>query len=726
MVAVSRWLLILIVLLAGIPAVAAKKPISVHDVYAHGIEDRAPNAIWRPDGAAFAYIENGRLWLYDVASHHAREWARIDDFARDGAELSHSGAAFTWQNRRVDRSGPQWFPNNRLLLPTNAGLFILMPGDSRPLEHVQEIKQDDAPELSPDGTRILFRKKGNLYAFDLATRKTIQLTSDATETTRNGELDWVYPEELDLGKAFWWSPDSRKIAYLQFDVKEELLYPHADLLSLRAIFEPQRYPQAGTPNARVKVGVVAADGGNTKWMDSGGDGEALIARVNWMPDSSSLAIQRLTRVQDRLDLLMATVADGSSKTVLTESDKTWVNVQDDLHFLRRAPEFLWSSERTGFRHLYLYSDTGKLLKQLTSGEWQVSRLVAVDERRRRAVFTASEATPLEDQLYSVPLDGSAPSRLSNGSGMHAIQAPEDGACYLDTFSNLTSPPETTLHDANGNQLAVVREPDRKVQHEFDILPTEIVATRTADGTLLYARLIRPAHFDASQKYPAIVFVYGGPHVQSVRNLWTGVTWEQALAHQGFVIWQLDNRGTFGRGHAFESPVYREFGKVELADQRAGVEKLLSMGFVDKNRIGVYGWSFGGYLTLYCLLHAPDVFKVGIAGAPVTDWHNYDTIYTERYMGVPSANARGYEKSSNVLAAGQLQGRLLIVCNFEDDNVLFQNTMQIMTALHNADKEFDFMLYPQKTHNVRGPVVEGMHQQMTDFFIRNLRPGTASK
>jgi dipeptidyl-peptidase 4 len=305
--------------------------------------------------------------------------------------------------------------------------------------------------------------------------------------------------------------------------------------------------------------------------------------------------------------------------------------------------------------------------------------------------------------------------------MHAIQADVRGDYYLDTFSNLTTPPETTLHSATGAQLAVVRPMDRREQETFEILPTEIVNARAADGTLLYARLIRPANFDVSRKYPAVVFVYGGPRAQSVRNMWSGVSWEQVLAHQGFVIWQLDNRGSFGRGHAFESPVYRELGKTELSDQRTGVEKLLSMGFVDKSRIGIYGWSYGGYMTLYSLLHAPDVFKVGVAGAPVTDWHNYDTIYTERYMGLPSENAEGYRKSSNVLAAGQLEGKLLIVCNFEDDNVLFQNTMQMMTALHNANKEFEFMLYPQKTHGVTGRLADGMHQQMTDFFIRNLRP-----
>jgi dipeptidyl-peptidase-4 len=719
----ANWALILAFSVLCLPALAQKKPVTVHDLSADRSKARPPEPVWRPDGAAFAYIDNGKLWLYDVKSRHADPWVATDDLEKRGEDAAHSPKTpFNWQNRRVDTAGPQWFPDGRrLLLPLHTSSFVLDLGDAKPRERISHIAQDNCPALSPDGKRILFRKDANLYVYDLAAHKTVQLTNDGSATTLNGQLDWVYPEELELGTAFWWSPDSRKIAYLQFDVANEFSYPHADLLSTRAVFEPQRYPQAGTPNASVKLGVVSAAGGPTRWMDLGGDEDVLTARVNWTPDSKRIAVERLTRVQDRLDLLSADAATGETKSILTETDKTWINVQDDLRFLPASHQFLWSSERTGFRHLYLYSENGELAKQLTSGDWQVSRVVAVNEKQRFVYFTSSEASPLEDQLYRVSFDGGVRERLSKGSGLHAIQSERRGDCYLDTFSNLTTPPETTLHDAAGTQLAVVRPRDRSTEEKFDILSTEIVATRAADGTLLYARLIRPAHFDASRKYPAIVFVYGGPHAQSVRNTWPGLSWEQVLAHKGFVIWQLDNRGSFGRGHAFENPVYREFGKTELRDQRTGVEKLLSMGFVDADRIGIYGWSFGGYLTLYSLLHAPDIFKAGVAGAPVTDWHNYDTIYTERYMGLPNQNKEGYRNSSNVRAAGKLAGKLLIVCNFEDDNVLFQNTMQMMTALHKANKEFEFMLYPQKTHGVTGNLTEGMQQQMTDFFVRNLRP-----
>lgn len=712
----------LALLLANGPLLATKKTITIHDVVSvHRPSIPSPN--WRPDGHAFAYEENGRVWLYDVSKRKATEWFNKDDLANTlkNNETEKANQPFNWQNRRVDTSGMQWFPDGKsLLVPVAGGVFIITAGASKPIKTISDICEDNVPTLAPDGRSILFRKSANLFVRDLASRRTVQLTSDGTSTLLNGQLDWVYPEELDLGTAFWWSPDSKRIAYMQFDVSKELIYPHADLLGLRAIYEPQRYPQAGTPNAEVKVGVVSAEGGPTTWMQVGDTANTLIARVDWRPDSKALGIQRMNRVQNCLDFLFADAASGSVRTVLTDRDEFWINTDDDLRFLRTKPQFVWSSERSGFRHLYLYSEGGKLLRQLTSGDWQVNKVVALNEHDGYVYYTSSEASPLQSQLYRVSLKGGVPERLSHSSGMHAIFSEEHGRNYLDTFSSLTSPPQSTLHDGSGAQLAIFRPADHTIEKEYRILPEQAVTVKLEDGTVLYAHLIKPYHFEPDGKYPAIVFIYGGPQAQVNHDEWGGLSWEQALADRGFVIWKLDNRGSTGRGHRFESPVYHEMGRVELADQRAGIEKLLSMGFVDKDRIGIYGWSYGGYMTLYSLLHAPDLFKAGIAGAPVTDWHNYDTIYTERYMGLPNENPEGYKKSSDVLAAGNLKGKLLIVCNLEDDNVLFQNTMQMMTALHRANKQFEFMLYPQKTHGVTGDLREGMLEQMTEFFERNLK------
>jgi dipeptidyl-peptidase-4 len=700
-------------------AAGIKKPITVHDLIGEQTP-AAPQPMWRPDGKAFAYRDKGKILLYDIGSLRATEWFDVDALEKNKDLRPSDDRVFSWQNRRVSTSGIQWFADcSAMLVPVKGGLYVMDAHKSKPRVTFTEIGEDNVPTLSPDGQSVLFRKNFNLYVMDLKTRLVRQLTSNGTSILMNGQLDWVYPEELELGTAFWWSPDSKYIAYMQFDVSHEFMYPHEDLLGERAVYEPQRFPQAGTPNALVRIGVIPAKGGSTTWLQVNDSADSLLARVAWLPDSAHLAIQRMNRVQNRLELLLANATDGGVRTLLTETDKYWVNVSNDLQLLRHKPEFVWSSERSGFRHLYLYSLNGELERQLTSGEWPVRRVLGVDEEARMVYFASGQDNPLEDQLYRVSLDEGPPQRVSSGSGNHSVEIDETGRHYLDTFSNLQTAPETTLHDAAGKQLSVFWH-EKPVEENFEVLPSEIVSVPQSDGTLLYARLVRPVQFKASEKCPAVVIVYGGPQAQAVRNQWTRMGWDQVLAHRGFVVWQLDNRGSAGRGHRFESPVYHEMGRTELEDQRAGVTKLLSMGFVDPQRIGIYGWSYGGYMTLYSLLHAPDVFRAGIAGAPVTDWHNYDTIYTERYMGLPEENKEGYKKSSDVLAAANLKGKLMIVCNFEDDNVLFQNTMQMMTALHRADKQFEFMLFPQKTHGVTGDMRESMWNGMTDFFERTLK------
>ncbi|HOK47493.1 MAG TPA: prolyl oligopeptidase family serine peptidase, partial [Bryobacteraceae bacterium] len=350
--------------------------------------------------------------------------------------------------------------------------------------------------------------------------------------------------------------------------------------------------------------------------------------------------------------------------------------------------------------LYRYSIEGKLLGRLTQGNWEVVQVAGVDEAAGQVYYVSSEAGPLEMQFYRVGLSGGTRTRLSKEAGTHVINMSPACQYYVDIFSNLTTPPRHTLHTKDGAEWAVLREPDRRQLEEYDILPSEIVEVKAADGTLLYARMIKPAGFDPAKKYPVIVNVYGGPGVQSVRNSWPGgVSLNQVFAHRGYVVWELDNRGTFGRGHKFEAAVSRNLGSLEVEDQKEGIRHLLSLGFADPKRIGIRGWSYGGYMTIRALLLAPDVFACGVAGAPVTDWHNYDTIYTERYMGLPSENPEGYRRSSNVLAAGKLKGRLLIAHNLEDDNVLFQNAVQMVDALQRAGKQFELMIYPNKSHGL---------------------------
>lgn len=535
----------------------------------------------------------------------------------------------------------------------------------------------------------------------------------------------MYPEELDLGTAYWWAPDSKKIAYLQFDVSPEPVYPQVDLLGLRARFEPQRYPQAGDPNADVRLGVVAVAGGRTEWMDLGQIQDTLLARLYWRPDSSGIAVERLNRVQNKLDLLIADAATGASHTLLRESDPFWINVNGDFHFLKGGQEFLWGSERDGFKHLYRCAIDGQRLAQLTHGDWEVTKVACVDEPAGQVYFVSSEASPLERQLYRVGLDGGERTRLTRAAGTHSISMAPTCEYYLDLFSSLTAPPRRTVHRKDGAEAGMFFEADRKQLEEYEMMAPEIVEVKAAGGTVLYGRLIKPPGFRADKKYPLVVEVYGGPGEQTVQNVWLGVvTLDQVLAQHGYVVWALDNRGSLGRGHKFETAVYHDLGNKEVEDQKEGIRHLDSLGFIDAARVGVHGWSYGGYMTLRLLLLAPDVFSCGVAGAPVTDWRNYDTIYTERYMGLPLENPEGYKRSSNVLAAANLQGKLLIAHNLEDDNVLFQNTMQMADALERAGKQFRMLIYPDQSHHLKAGQ-EHFEEALVEFFDANLKQRRAA-
>ena len=698
---------------------AEKKPITLETIAQNPARRESAAIVWAPDGKRFAYLRGRQVMLYDVPSKSEKELLSLESLQKAAVPVPER-ERFDWTNRRVSENSVQWSASgNELLLSVSGDLFFyhLDSGKWEQLTATAEPERDG--KLSPDNARVAFRRGHDLYTMEIASRKVTRLTEDGSTTLLNGDLDWVYPEELDLGTAYWWSPDSKHIAYLQFDTSHEFIYPQVALSGLRAIAEPERYPQAGTPNADVRVGVIAAAGGSTRWMDLGETRGVLIARVYWTPDSSKLAIERFNRIQNQLDLMLAEASNGGAKTVLHESDPYWINCNDLFHFLRDG-QFIWGSERDGFRHLYLYGLDGKLRKRLTEGSWEVTALAGVNEPRQTVYFVSSEGSPLERQFYSIKLNGKDRTRISQGAGTHTISMGPTAEYYMDTFSSLTEPSRRTLHTNNGGLWDVYREADHRLKDEYELLPTEMVTFKTSDGTLLYARLIKPAKFRASEKYPAIVMVYGGPGVQSIHNSWSGATWDQALAHRGFVIWQVDNRGSTGRGHAFESPIFRRMGKVELADQLEGIRYLIAQGFVDPSRIGIYGWSYGGYMTLYSLLNAPDVFRAGIAGAPVTSWRNYDTIYTERYLGLPSENAEGYKASSAVEYADKLKGKLLMIHNIEDDNVLFQNTLQMAEAFERSGKIFDMVVYPQKSHGVTGALRRQLLEKTTEFFEANLK------
>jgi dipeptidyl-peptidase-4 len=674
---------------------------------------------WSPDGQRFAWVEKNTIRLRDLAGAEREVVSRLK--LEESASSVAAARAFDWTNRRARPKTLQWTPDGKALLVLAGGdLFLVnvQSGKWNQLTKTPASEQD--PKVSPDGSRVAFRRAHDLYTMAITGGSERRITRDGSETRLNGELDWVYPEELDLGTAYWWAPDSNRIAYLQFDVSRIMIYPHADLLQLPAATEPQRYPQAGSANASVRLGVADASGGETRWLITGAHPEDLTARAAWMPDSRSLLIQILNRVQNQLTLAQVDAGGGRPRTVLTEKDPYWINLHDGLSVIDGGKRLVWMNERTGYRHIYVAPIGGGEMKPLTRGDWEVSEIHCVDEKAGRIYFSSTAVSPIERHLFRVPITGGPPEQLSISPGTHTISMAPGCGAWIDTYSSLAQPPRKMLHSAaNPARAAEFRAASRALEG-YALAPHEIVRFPANDRDTFFGRITRPPDFQPGRKYPAVVLIYGGPHGQTVRDAWRGADLDQLLAARGFVIWQMDNRGSGGRGHAWEARLYRRFGRQELADQLEGVKYLTSLGYVDPAHIGIHGWSYGGYMTLYALSHAPGVFRAGASGAPVTDFRLYDTIYTERYLGLPSVNEEAYRLSSPLHDVEKIQDRLLLIHNFEDDNVLFQNMLKITDALQRAGKPFEMQIYPQKAHSVTGAARRHMLGAIVDFFERSLK------
>ena len=721
---------ILLGLALALPLFAAdRKPVTVDDLVAdrrasgsHGV-----NPIWAPDDKRFAFMDGHKLMVFDIATKTRRELLPLSELEKAAAKVP-SSEVFDWTNRRVSEEAVQWFNSgDRLLVSHEGDIFVVHldasePGKAKFDQLTNTPEQEYDPKLSPDNRYVSFRRAHDLYVLEIESKKVTRLTNSGSDTLLNAELDWVYPEELDLGTAHWWSPDSRHIAYLQLDTHLEPIFPQVSLLNSRGLLEPERYPKAGDPNAETRLGVVDVNGGETKWMNLGEPRDSLIARVTWLPDSSAVTAMRLNRIQNNLDLMRADISNGDADVLLHESDPYWINVQDEPHFLKNGKGFIWESERGegGFRHFYFYGMDGKVKHQITKGDWVVQRLMAVDEFSGRIFYMSNEGSPVESHLYEVDLNGRHAARLTAATGVHGVSVSPHGTYFTDSYSNVTTPSSQTLRNRDGSEIMVWSAVDKSAAEKYALSTPELVQVPSSNGDVMYGRLMKPVPFDPGKKYPVIVMVYGGPGVQIIHNQWSGVGQDQLFASAGYVVWSLDNHGSMGRGHKWESVVFRDLGHHELEDQKTGVEYLKKLSYVDPARIGITGWSYGGYMTLYSLVNAPGLFKAGLSGAPVSDWRNYDSIYTERYMGLPQINADGYQHSSPKTHAVDLQAKLLIVHNIEDDNVHFQNTMQMAEALEKSDKQFRMVVYPQKSHGVGGMYSKSLYTTMLDFFDQNLK------
>jgi dipeptidyl-peptidase-4 len=606
-------------------------------------------------------------------------------------------------------------------------LFYYEFGNDRAVRLTSNPEEEVGAAFSPDGRMISFVRGGNLYVEDLSMqRRERALTRDGSDKILNGRLDWVYQEEVygrgNFG-AYWWSPDSTKIAFLRLDEHPVPEFPVVDHIPLEQKLELTPYPKAGDPNPIVKLGIVNAAGGEVNWADTYKypAEDLLIVRVGWFPDGKKVWFEAQNREQTFLDLNTANPDDGKSANLFREKTNAWVEAIDDgLHWLNDG-SFLWLSDRSGWRHIYHYGADGKLIKQVTNGDWDVRSLDDVDDGRGTIYFSGTEHSFIANSEYAIKLDGAGMIRTTMTEGNHRASFNSDSSHFIDSWSDVNTPTQVRLYDSNGKLVRVIDENKVDALTQYKLGKVEFMNVKTRDGVTMEAMMIKPPDFDPSKKYPVMSYTYSGPQAPQVRNSWGGVTfmWHQLLAQKGYIIWMCDNRTASNKGVNSAWPLYKNFGELELRDLEDGFTWLKSQPYVDASRIGLWGWSYGGYMTSYALTHS-QTFKIGIAGGTVSDWRNYDSIYTERYMGTPQNNPDGYWKSSPVHFAKDLHGKLLLIHGAIDDNVHMANTIQFLYELQKAQKQVQLMVYPKSRHGVTDPVlVKQMRQMMTDFIVGNL-------
>ncbi len=710
----------------------SKKELTIEDIFKPGgILGRGPEDLkWSPDGSKVSFVQrddsgdHGALYYVDVTTGKpavlvaseklnslAPPTSSIKDERKKEAAQRYSIAAYHWS------------PDSKKLLFDSGGQLWLYTLDTGTA--VQITTSSDAavdPKFSPDGSRISYVRKHNLYVQPVDGGKDRVLTKDGEDNLLNGEVDWVYEEELYTRSNYFWSPDGRQIAFLQMNEKEVPTYPITNWMPTHPTVDQQKYPQPGDPNPKVRLGVVSSDGGKIKWIDAGtgknndlplsDNPNGLVPRFGWVRDGLLWAMA-LSRLQNQMDLYFVDTNNGKWTLMMSETTDAWIDMHPEVDFqtLSSGDRYLWTSWRDGHNHIYLYqfdkdkplSGPAKMVAQLTHGDWEVKSIDGVDEKQGVVYFSANEGDWRQTNLYAVGLDGQNFHRVSKENGSHAAEVdPKNSKYYVDRYSALTKPPTVSLCTVDGMCNAFWNA--RSVE-AYDLLTPKFVDFKAADGTTTLQGVIllpESGPMMANGKAPLIVNPYGGPGAQTVRDAWMGGDlFDQVLARQGFAVLHVDNRGMAGRGKAFAMVIKHNFGENEFNDQMAALKQALQQfPQLDASRLGFWGWSYGGYFTLYTLEHT-DMFKAGVAVAPVTDWRNYDSIYTERYMDLPLDNEEGYRKSSPVNFAANLHGNLLEVHGTSDDNVHMQNTIQMINAFINSGKQFELMMYPGKTHGIAG-------------------------
>ena len=719
----------LILVLFSFTVVAQDKLLTLDDIYdpAKRINFNG-NALtgltWLADGKH--YLEQrGRQWMKIEAATGKTE--AYFDVARMEAAFAKLDGITTDDARSIVIGAPQIrSQHNVALINFKNDLYYYPFGSDAAVRLTKTSAAEENADLSPDGKKVAFVRNFNLFVVDITSQQEEALTTDGNAKLYNGKLDWVYQEEVygrgDF-KSYWWSPDSTMIAYLQLDEAPVKEFTVVDHIPNQQDVEVYNYPKSGQPNPNVKLGVVKATGGATRWIDNTkySNEQPIIARVGWKPDSSRIVYHICNREQTWLDVNLADPSNGKTQRLLREQSPAWIEADNtELPRWLQDGTFLFLSERTGWKHIYRYSNDGTLSKQVTSGKWEARTLHGVDEVNGLAYFSGTERSHIGGDVYRIKLDGSDLTRLTQAAGTHQANFDPTFSQFIDVWSDASTPPQVRLHNCDGSLVRVIEENKVEALKQFKLSSPEFLQVKTRDGFAMEAMMIKPPNFDPNKKYPVWSFTYSGPHAPSVRNAWgRDYLWHQMLAQKGYIIWVCDNRSASGKGIESTWTAYKQLGVGELRDLEDGVAYLKTLPYVDGARIGLNGWSYGGFMTSYALTHS-NVFKIGIAGGSVTDWHLYDTIYTERYMLTPQNNPEGYAKTSVLKAAKNLHGKLLLLHGTIDDNVHLQNTMQLVYELQKAGKQFELMVYPKARHGVVDPTqVKHMRELMLTFILENL-------
>ncbi len=722
----SFMVLILVLSSGALVAQTEKKSISLDDIYknrkfssrgAYGIQSMN-------DGDYYCQLKKDSLNEYEyVSGKYTRTIVASKMLIPAGDTVPIDMGSFEFsddETRLLFATDDE--PIYRRSSKANYYVFDLKTGVLKPLSG--KGKQRLAA-FSPDATKVAFVRDNNIYFTDLNTWEEFQVTADGkVNEIINGASDWVYEEEFEFSKAFAWSPDSKKIAFYRFDeskVKEYQLTYYGDLYPEQYKY---KYPKAGEDNSLVDLFVYGCQNKQSVKVDLGNERDIYIPRMKWTSDPNALAFYRMNRHQNKLELVLADGITGGTRTIYTEENKYYIEINDHLTFLKGNKGFLFTSERDGYRHIYLYGMDGVLIQQLTSGNWEVLNILGVDEKNGLVFYTSTETSPLDKDIYSIALSGGKKTKLNARTGSNAPEFSRNYAWFINRWSDINTPPYSAVYNSQGKEERVLQDNAKlkETMAEYNFGKAEFFTVRTSDNLVLNGWMLKPPDFDSLKKYPVIFTIYGGPGSQTVVNSWGTVSsWNQLWAQQGIVVVSVDNRGTGGRGEEFKKCTYLQLGKYETMDQIEAAKYLGSLSFVDKDRIGMWGWSFGGYLTLSCLTKGAGVFSFGVAVASVTNWKYYDNIYTERFMRTPKENNQGYEDNSPVNHAGKLTGKLLMIHGMADDNVHPQNSYDMATALVGANKQFESQFYPNSNHGIYTGKNTSYHlyTRMTEFILKNL-------